>query len=163
MINVINEAINRKLNSMSFTEVVSGVVESVEPLKIRLNNKIVIGANFIEPMSLGLDDSSPDSSLSLIVGEKVQMIRYNKGQRFYLLSNNAINFDEIYPIGSVYQNSNDTNPKEYFGLDWVLIGTQEIGGVTIYTWVREEAGDKILLEDGSGYLLMENGGKLLWQ
>ena len=118
--------------------------------------------NFIEPMSLGIDDSSPDSSLSLIVGEKVQMIRYNNGQRFYILKN-TIDYDKLYPIGTVYQNSNDINPNEYFGLDWVLIGTQEVGGVTLYTWVREEAGDKILLEDGSGYLLMENGGKLLWQ
>ena len=162
MIGAVNEAINRKLNSMSFTEIVVGTVESIDPLKIRLSDKNSIGMNFIEPMSLGIDDSSPDSSLSLIVGEKVQMIRYNNGQRFYILKN-TIDYDKLYPIGTVYQNSNDTNPNEYFGLDWVLIGTQEVGGVTLYTWVREEAGDKILLEDGSGYLLMENGGKLLWQ
>ena len=162
MIGAVNEAINRKLNSISFTEIVVGTVESIDPLKIRLSDKISIGMNFIEPMSLGIDDSSPDSSLSLIVGEKVQMIRYNNGQRFYILKN-TIDYDKLYPIGTVYQNSNDTNPNEYFGLDWVLIGTQEVGGVTLYTWVREEAGDKILLEDSSGYLLMENGGKLLWQ
>lgn len=162
MIGAVNEAINRKLNSISFTEIVVGTVESIDPLKIRLSDKISIGMNFIEPMSLGIDDSSPDSSLSLIVGEKVQMIRYNNGQRFYILKN-TIDYDKLYPIGTVYQNSNDTNPNEYFGLDWVLIGTQKVGGVTLYTWVREEAGDKILLEDGSGYLLMENGGKLLWQ
>ena len=162
MIGAINEAINRKLNSISFTEIVVGTVESIDPLKIRLSDKISIGMNFIEPMSLGIDDSSPDSSLSLIVGEKVQMIRYNNGQRFYILKN-TIDYDKLYPIGTVYQNSNDTNPNKYFGLDWVLIGTQEVGGVTLYTWVREEPGDKILLEDGSGYLLMVNGGKLLWQ
>ena len=162
MINAVNEAINRKLNSISFTDIVIGTVESINPLKIKISDKISIGMNFIEPMSLGIDGSSPDSSLSLIVGDKVQMIRYNNGQRFYIL-NAGPDFDKIYPIGSVYENSNDTNPNEYFGLDWILIGEREVGGVKIYTWIREESGDKILLEDGSGYLLMENGGKLLWQ
>ena len=162
MITTVNEAINRKLASISFTDIIIGTVQSLEPLEIRINNRIVIGLSFIEPMSLGIDDNSPSSALPLTVGEKVQMIRYSNGQRFYILKN-TIDYDKLYPIGTVYQNSNDTNPNEYFGLDWVLIGTQEVGGVTLYTWVREEAGDKILLEDGSGYLLMENGGKLLWQ
>lgn len=85
MIKTINEAINRKLASISFTNIITGKVESVSPLQIRINNRIVIGQNFIEPMSLGLNDYSPSSALPLVVGETVQMIRYNNGQRFYIL------------------------------------------------------------------------------
>lgn len=99
MISTVNEAINRKLASISFTDIIIGTVQSLEPLEIRINNRIVIGLGFIEPMSLGLNDNSPSSALPLTVGEKVQMIRYSNGQRFYILgkSTNAstINYNEL--------------------------------------------------------------------
>lgn len=99
MISTVNEAINRKLASVSFTDIIIGTVISLEPLQIRINNRIVIGLSFIEPMSLGIDDNSPSSALPLTVGEKVQMIRYSNGQRFYILgkSTNAstINYNEL--------------------------------------------------------------------
>lgn len=99
MISTVNEAINRKLASISFTDIIIGTVQSLEPLEIRINNRIVIGLGFIEPMSLGLDDNSPSSALPLTVGEKIQMIRYSNGQRFYILgkSTNAstINYNEL--------------------------------------------------------------------
>lgn len=85
MINIVNEAINRKLAAMSFTNIITGKVESLEPLQIRINDRIVIGQSFIEPMSLGLNDYSPNSALPLVVGETIQMVRYNNGQRFYVL------------------------------------------------------------------------------
>ena len=85
MINTINEAINRKLASISFTNIIIGKVMSVQPLQIKINDRIVIGQSFIGPMSLGLSDYSPNSALPLIVGETIQMIRYNNGQRFYIL------------------------------------------------------------------------------
>lgn len=85
MIGVVNEAVNRKLASMSFTNIIVGKVVSVTPLQIRINDRIVIGQSFIEPMSLGLSDYSPNSALPLIVGETIQMVRYNNGQRFYVL------------------------------------------------------------------------------
>lgn len=95
MISTVNEAINRKLNSISFTDIIVGTVISLDPLQIRINSRIVIGLSFIEPMSLGLDDNSPSSALPLTVGEKVQMIRYSNGQRFYILgkSTNASTTD----------------------------------------------------------------------
>ena len=99
MITTVNEAINRKLASISFTDIIIGTVQSLEPLEIRINNRIVIGLSFIEPMSLGLDDNSPSSALPLTVGEKVQMIRYSNGQRFYILGKSAsastINYNEL--------------------------------------------------------------------
>jgi len=98
MINVINEAINRKLNSISFTTVIKGTVESLDPLKVRLSNKIVIGLSFIEPRSLGIDDSSPSSALPLVIGEEIEMIRFNNGQRFYVLgksNSGAIDYNEL--------------------------------------------------------------------
>ena len=99
MITTVNEAINRKLASISFTDIIIGTVQSLEPLEIRINNRIVIGLSFIEPMSLGLNDNSPSSALPLTVGEKVQMIRYSNGQRFYILGKSAsastINYNEL--------------------------------------------------------------------
>lgn len=89
MIKYVNEAINRKLNSISFTDIIVGTVQSLDPLQIRINSKIVIGQSFIEPMSLGINDNSPSSALPLIVGEKIQMIRYNNGQRFYVLGKSS--------------------------------------------------------------------------
>lgn len=89
MIKYVNEAINRKLNSISFTDIIVGTVQSLNPLQIRINSKIVIGQSFIEPMSLGINDNSPSSALPLTVGEKVQMIRYSNGQRFYVLGKSS--------------------------------------------------------------------------
>ena len=98
MISTVNEAINRKLASVSFTDIIIGTVISLEPLQIRINNRIVIGLSFIEPMSLGIDDNSPGSALPLTVGEKIQMIRYSNGQRFYVLgkSTNASTIVSIF-------------------------------------------------------------------
>lgn len=94
MISTVNEAINRKLASVSFTDIIIGTVISLEPLQIRINNRIVIGLSFIEPMSLGIDDNSPGSALPLTVGEKIQMIRYSNGQRFYVLGK-SVSFSTI--------------------------------------------------------------------
>ena len=85
MISIINEAINRKLASTSFTTIIKGVVIDLNPLKIKINDRITIGLDFIEPKSLGINDDSPSPALPLIVGESVDMIRYNNGQRFYVL------------------------------------------------------------------------------
>ena len=113
MINLVNEAINRKLASISFTNIITGKVISVKPLEIKINDRIVIGQNFIEPMSLGLNDYSPNSALPLVVGEKVQMVRYNNGQRFYVLGKatnlNTINIDykkQVYNKPSLDTTSN---------------------------------------------------------
>ena len=99
MINTINEAINRKLNSISFTTIIKGTVESLDPLKVRISNKIVIGLSFIEPRSLGIDDSSPSPALPLVVGEEIEMVRYNNGQRFYVLgkaaSGGIVNYNDL--------------------------------------------------------------------
>lgn len=89
MISAVNEAINRKLASISFTTIINGIVESINPLRIRINSRIVIGSDFIEPKSLGINDYSPNQILPLIVGEKLQMVRYNNGQRFYILGKSA--------------------------------------------------------------------------
>lgn len=86
MMGPIYEAINRKLASVSFTTIVDGVVESLDPFKVRLNDRLSIGLSFIDLSSLGIDDNSPSSALPFIVGEKIKMIRYNNGQRFYVLN-----------------------------------------------------------------------------
>lgn len=118
MIGAVNEAINRKLNSISFTNIIVGTVESLNPLQIRINSRILIGQSFIEPMSLGINDYSPNSALPLVVGEKVQMVRYNNGQRFYILgksvSSSTINVDyskQVYNKPSLDTTSNKSlNP-----------------------------------------------------
>ena len=131
MIKYINEAINRKLNSISFTEIVRGTVESVKPLQIRLNDRIVIGQSFIEPMSLGIDGNSPDSALPLIVGEVIDMIRYNKGQRFYILVK-----DNRYKVGDVFTTTNEEDVNNRLSGVWELQGTDSLAGQEVYVWLR---------------------------
>ena len=95
MMGPIYEAINRKLASISFTTIVDGVVESLDPFKVRLNDRLSIGLGFIDLSSLGIDDNSPSSALPFIVGEKIKMIRYNNGQRFYILRKSTVNYNEL--------------------------------------------------------------------
>ena len=84
MIKTINKAINRKLNSMSFTTIVNGKVTSLDPLTINIEDRLTITKQFIEPKSLGLDKDG-NGEIKLKLFEEVQLIRYNNGQRFYLL------------------------------------------------------------------------------
>lgn len=99
MISIVNEAINRKLASMSFTTIIKGKVISLQPLQIKINDRITIGLDFIEPSSLGISGDSPSPALPLIVGESIEMIRYNNGQRFYVLGKSVtastLNYNEI--------------------------------------------------------------------
>ena len=106
MINIVNEAINKKLDSISFTTVITGIVESLEPLKIKLNDRITIGLDFIEPKSLGINDNSPNPALPFIIGDKINMIRYNNGQRFYVL---GASMAPIEPEDPIYLNTNNSD------------------------------------------------------
>lgn len=135
MINTINAAINRKLNSISFTEIIIGTVTSIDPIKIRINDRIEVGLEFIEPSSLGINDDSPLPSLPLTVGDKVQMVRYNRGQRFYVLTGFRELYDTIYPIGSVISCKKDT----FSGIgEWELLDSTTISGTVIQRWLRKE-------------------------
>lgn len=91
MIETINKAINAKLNSISWTTIVTGVVTNINPLQIRINERIEIGVDFIEPSSLDVDESSPGQPLyNYVVGDNLKMIRYNNGQRFYILGGGGV-------------------------------------------------------------------------
>lgn len=135
MIDIINAAINKKLNSISFTEIIIGTVTSIDPIKIRINDRIEVGLEFIEPSSLGINDDSPLPSLPLTVGDKVQMVRYNRGQKFYVLIGFRELYDTIYPIGSVISCKKDT----FSGIgEWELLDSTTISGTVIQRWLRKE-------------------------
>ena len=135
MIDIVNAAINKKLNSISFTEIIIGTVTSIDPIKIRINDRIEVGLEFIEPSSLGINDNSPLPSLPLTVGDKVQMVRYNRGQRFYVLTGFRELYDTIYPIGSVISCKKDT----FSGIgEWELLDSTTISGTVIQRWLRKE-------------------------
>ena len=140
MIDIVNKAINRKLNSISFTEIIIGTITSLDPFKIRINDRIEVGLEFIEPSSLGISDDSPLPSLPLTVGDKVQMVRYNRGQRFYVLTGFRDLYDIIYPIGSVITCQKDT--FNYLGtwdlLDEETIGTKNGNDIILQRWLRKE-------------------------
>ena len=160
MINTINEAINRKLNSISFTTIIKGTVESLEPLKIRISDKIVIGLSFIEPRSLGIDGSSPSSALPLVVGEEIEMVRYNNGQRFYVLGKatnfNTINIDykkqvynkPIIPITFTDNMKSDYSISELLG--WQVNLLQQM--INEYLQDNDSINNYILRADGIQYL-----------
>lgn len=156
MINTINEAINRKLNSISFTTIIKGTVESLEPLKVRISNKIVIGLSFIEPRSLGIDDSSPSPALPLVVGEEIEMVRYNNGQRFYVLgkaaSGGTVNYNDLQnkPI----LNTNNT-ASQSVKIDEVMGGTiklHKISKTGSYNDLRDKPTKVSEFTNDAGYL-----------
>lgn len=135
MIDIVNAAINKKLNSISFTEIIIGTVTSIDPIKIRINDRIEVGLEFIEPSSLGINDNSPLPSLPLTVGDKVQMVRYNRGQRFYVLTGFRELYDTIYPVGSIISCKKDT----FNGIgEWELLDSTTISGTVIQRWLRKE-------------------------
>lgn len=103
MIETINKAIEAKLKSKSWTNVVKGVVTNLDPLKIRISDRIEIGLEFIEPASLGINDMSPiPAQYPFVIGDKVNLIRYNNGQRFYILGASTA------PVESAYLNTNNS-------------------------------------------------------
>ena len=135
MIDIVNAAINKKLNSISFTEIIIGTVTNIDPIKIRINDRIEVGLEFIEPSSLGINDDSPLPSLPLTVGDKVQMVRYNHGQRFYVLTGFRELYDTIYPVGSIKKRKKDT----FNGIGkWELLDSTTISGTVIQRWLRKE-------------------------
>nr|DAT28985.1 MAG TPA: tail collar domain [Caudoviricetes sp.] len=84
MINTINDAINRKISNISFTDIVTGIVVSENPLLIKIKDKIIIDINFINKNSLNIKDNNLDT-INLKLNEKLELIRYNNGQKFYIL------------------------------------------------------------------------------
>lgn len=118
MIDVINKAINKKIKSISFTEVINGLVEEINPLSIKINDRISIGLDFIEPKSLGISDNSPNPTLPFVIGDKVNLIRYNNGQRFYVLGATS---------GGMVLNCDGGHPDSNYGGIDVLSGGEVDG------------------------------------
>lgn len=98
MIDLFNQAIDRKLRDFEFTNIIKGTVTSVSPLLININDKITITETFIEPKSLGID-TFEGATIPLHIGEKLNIVKYNKGQRYYILgksiSSESINYNGI--------------------------------------------------------------------
>lgn len=79
-------------SSNSMTDILYGVVTSVSPLKIKVDNRFEISANFIVLSSLVKkktiilpDDTELTLWDNLAVGESVSLIRHNGGQKFFVI------------------------------------------------------------------------------
>lgn len=76
MIEAIKEIIKNYLNSVRLTKLVSGSVEAVAPLSVRLNEKLLLPEELILwPPVLQPED----------VGKSVLMIQQEGGQKYYIL------------------------------------------------------------------------------
>ncbi len=76
MIETIKEIIKNYLNSARLTKLVSGSLESVAPIKVRLSEKLVLPEELILwPPALQPED----------IGGKVLMIQQEGGQKYYIL------------------------------------------------------------------------------
>lgn len=58
-------------------------------------------------------------------------------------------FDYIYPVGTIYENVNPTNPSEFFGGTWVAFGTGRVtvgvdGSQSEFNTVEKTGGHKLL-------------------
>lgn len=95
MITIINEAINRKLKDTSFTNIVNGLVTSVNPLVVRIEDRLDIPKDFIEPKSLGFDEFVDGQVLPLSVNEKINLVSYNNGQYYYVLNKGSSDYNSL--------------------------------------------------------------------
>ncbi|WP_094549948.1 DUF2577 family protein [Petroclostridium xylanilyticum] len=76
MIEAIKEIIKNYINSMKPTRLVFGKVETVAPLAVRVNEKLLIPSEmFVWPPVLTQYD----------IGKKVLMIQQEGGQQYYIL------------------------------------------------------------------------------
>ena len=78
--------------SNSMTDILYGVVTSVSPLKIKVDNRFEISAKFLVLSSLVKKKTVtlPDDTVltlwgNLSVGEGVSLIRHNGGQKFFII------------------------------------------------------------------------------
>lgn len=87
LINIIKQAIKQAIPDTSLTDLVSGIVTSINPLKIKVQNKFEVDSTF-----LVLSPFCYDTSLweGLRVGDKVNMFRVSKGQKYYVMDKGAI-------------------------------------------------------------------------
>lgn len=81
IINVINDLISKRLNSLTFTDIVIGKFVSVNPYSITFLNEL--NEITIPEDLLDLDVIPKDVK----VGDEYRFIRYNKGNRFLLIGN----------------------------------------------------------------------------
>ncbi len=87
LVKMMKQAAKQAIPDSSLTDLVSGVVTSINPLKIKVENKFEIGSNF-----LVLSPFCIKSSLweGLQLGDQVNMLRVAKGQKYYVLDKGAI-------------------------------------------------------------------------
>ena len=76
-----------KMPTGETTDLLFGVVTSVSPLKIKIDNRFEVDEKFLILSALVKETVLPDIFLwrGLIVGDKVRVLRVNQGQMFYVL------------------------------------------------------------------------------
>jgi hypothetical protein len=88
LINIIQNA--GKMPTGETTDLLFGVVTSVSPLKIKIDNRFEVDEKFLILSALVKETTIsvlPNILLwrGLIVGDKVRVLRVNKGQMFYVI------------------------------------------------------------------------------
>lgn len=78
MIEQIKQIVKNVLENEKLTEYMSGTVLSVNPLSVRINQKLVLPESVIIKTSLVSDN--------LVVNDKLIMLRVEKGQNYIILS-----------------------------------------------------------------------------
>jgi len=76
MIEAIKEIVKNYINSMKPARLVFGKVESVAPLTVRVNEKLIIPAEMVV---------WPPALTQYDIGKKVLMIQQEGGQQYYIL------------------------------------------------------------------------------
>lgn len=87
LVRMMKEAAKQAIPDTSLTDLVSGVVTSENPLKIKVENKFEIGYNFLILSPFCIQSSMWEG---LKEGDKVNMLRVAKGQKYYVLDKGGI-------------------------------------------------------------------------
>ena len=73
------------------TDLLFGIVTSVNPLKIKVDNRFEVDQRFIllsamaKEMKITVDEQTITLWRNLSIGDKVRLLRFNRGQMFYVL------------------------------------------------------------------------------
>lgn len=95
LVKVMRQVAGNANPSSSQTNVMFGTVTSINPLKINIENRYEVGTSLLVLSPFCFELKFQDSILwkGLEKGDKVNLLRYEKGQKYYVLDKGAIEND----------------------------------------------------------------------
>lgn len=88
LVKIMHDAAKNAIPKETLTDVLFGKVTSETPLKISIENRFEVGANFLVLSPFCIEFKSKDGVIlwdGLKNGDRVNLLRFGNGQKFYVL------------------------------------------------------------------------------